>query len=210
MKILIGDDHTVVRKGLTQIIREMTDVSIIDEAENGFEVLEAVKAKEYDILILDIAMPDRNGWDVLNDLKTTNPNLPILILSTYPEELYGIRSIKSGASGYLNKSSAAEELVDAIRIIASGRKYISRSLANIMATSLDGNTKKLPHENLTDRELQVFRLLAEGKNPVDIAKELSLSQKTVSTHKKNILEKMNLRGVADLAIYAERNNLLIK
>ncbi len=210
MKILVADDHSVVRKGLIQIINEMSDVSTIDEAVNGFEVLEKTKLRNYDLLVLDLSMPDKNGFDVLKDLKIQKPNLPVLVLSTYPEELFAIRSFKAGALGYLNKNSAPDELVKAIRKVSSGGKYISESLKDNLAEHFGEEINQLPHERLTDREIQVFQMIAEGKSSLQISQDLSLSSKTISTHKSNILEKMDLTNTAQIVIYAIQNNLIDK
>ncbi len=208
MKILVADDHSVVRKGLIQIINEMDEVSSIDEAENGFEVLEKTKSTDYDLLVLDLSMPDKNGLDVLKDLKIQKPKLRTLVLSTYPEELFAIRSFKAGASGYLNKNSAPDELEKAIRKVSSGGKYVSESLTASMAEHFGGAFNQLPHQRLTDRELQVFQMIAEGKPTSQISKDLSLSGKTISSHKTNILEKMDLKSSADIVQYAILNKLI--
>lgn len=207
MRILIADDHSVVRKGLVQIISEIDDISEIDEAKDGYEALSKVKENDYDLLVLDISMPNKNGLDVLKDLKNLKLKLPVLVLSTYPEELFAVRAFKSGASGYLNKNSAPEELSNAIKIVMSGAKYISKALAEKIASNMGDDANKLPHEKLSDRELNIFRLIAEGRTPTEIANELSLSKKTVSAHKSNILVKMNLKSAADITIYAMNNNL---
>lgn len=209
MRILIADDHSVVRKGLVQIISEMDEISKIDEAKDGYEALSKVKENDYDLLVLDISMPNKNGLDVLKDLRNLHSKLPILVLSTYPEELFAVRSFKSGASGYLNKNSAPEELSNAMKIVMSGAKYISKTLAEKIASNIGEDENKLPHEKLSDRELNIFRLIAEGRTPTEIAKELSLSKKTVSAHKSNILSKMDLKNTADITIYAMNNNLFI-
>lgn len=208
MKVLVADDHSVVRKGLIMIVKEMPEVVHVDEAKNGFEALSMVESNNYDALILDISMPDKNGLDVLSDLKISNPDLPVLVLSTYPEELYAVRAFKAGASGYLNKNAASDELAIAIRKVASGRKYISSTLAEQLALSIGSDSKKLPHERLSDREFQVFRLVAEGKTLNQIAESLFLSSKTISTYKTRILEKMNLNTSAEITRYAINNKLI--
>jgi DNA-binding NarL/FixJ family response regulator len=208
MKVLVADDHSIVRKGLIQLIEEMPEVSQIDESEDGSEVIEKVKSNQYDLLILDLSMPKKNGLDVLKDLKILNPNLNILVLSTYPEELFASRSLKAGASGYLTKNSAPEELVNAIRKVSAGRKYISSIFAESLADQFS-EPNLLPHQKLSDRELQIFQMLAERKTSQQICEVLSLSNKTVSTHKINIFKKMGLNSVTDLVMYALRNNLTI-
>jgi DNA-binding NarL/FixJ family response regulator len=208
MKILVADDHSVVRKGLIQIMNEMDDISSIDEAVNGFEVLEKTRLTDYDLLVLDLSMPDKNGLDVLKDLKIQKPYLRTLVLSTYPEELFAIRSFRAGASGYLNKNSAPDELEKAIRKVIGGGRYVSESLADSMVEHFGREFNQLPHQKLSDRELQVFQMIAEGKQTSQISKDLSLSRKTISSHKTNILEKMNLKSSADIVQYAIRNKLV--
>ena len=208
MKILVADDHSVVRKGLIQIIKEMPEVAEVDEAENGAQVFEKIGAEEYDLVVLDISMPDKSGLDVLQELKITNPDLHILILSTYPEDLYAIRALKAGASGYLNKNTAPEELSKAIRKVALGGKYISRTLAEKLAFNIGDDADKLPHEKLSDREFQVLCLIASGKTLSQIADELFLSSKTISTYRSRILEKMNIDSNSGIINYAIKNSLI--
>lgn len=208
MKILVADDHSVVRKGLIQIIKEMPEVAEVDEAENGAQVFEKISAEEYDLVVLDISMPDKSGLDVLQELKITNPDLHILILSTYPEDLYAIRALKAGASGYLNKNTAPEELGKAIRKVALGGKYISRTLAEKLAFNIGDDADKLPHEKLSDREFQVLCLIASGKTLSQIAEELFLSSKTISTYRARILEKMNIESNSSIINYAIKNKLI--
>ncbi len=208
MKILVADDHSVVRKGLIQIVKEMHEVAEVEEAVNGLEVLDKVKSTKYDLIILDISMPDKSGLDVLIELKNYYGNLPVLILSTYPEELYAIRALKAGASGYLNKSTAAEELASAIRRVAKGEKYVSTTLAEKLAFSFGEDKNKLPHEKLSDREFQVLLLIASGKSLSQIAESLFLSSKTISTYRARILEKMDLTNNAEITNYAIKTNLV--
>ena len=208
MKILVADDHTVVRKGLMQIVKDMPEVSVVDEAANATEVMQKVEEKTYDLLVLDISMPGKSGLDVLKDLKISFPDLHVLMLSTYPEELYAVRALKAGASGYLNKNTATEELTVAIRKAASGRKYISSTLAEQLATNIVSSSNKLPHERLSDREFQVFRLVAEGKTLTEISESLFLSSKTISTYKTRILEKMDFKTSTEITRYAITNKLI--
>lgn len=208
MKILVADDHSVVRKGLIQIIKEMHEVVEVEEAVNGLEVLDKVKSTKYDLIILDISMPDKSGLDVLIELKNYYDNLPVLILSTYPEELYAIRALKAGASGYLNKSTVVEELASAIRRVAKGEKYVSTTLAEKLAFSFGEDKNELPHEKLSDREFQVLLLIASGKSLSQIAELLFLSSKTISTYRARILEKMDLTNNAEITNYAIKNNLV--
>jgi len=208
MKILIADDHTVVRKGLMEIVKDMPEVEEVDEAANATDVMQKVENKIYDVLVLDISMPGKSGLDILKDLKISVPDLHVLMLSTYPEELYAVRALKAGASGYLNKNTATEELTIAIRKVAAGRKYISSSLAEQLAVNIGSNSDKLPHERLSDREFQVFRLVAEGKTLTEISESLFLSNKTVSTYKTRILEKMDLKSSTEITRYAITNQII--
>lgn len=209
IRILIADDHPVIRKGLVQIIEDATGLIIEDEASNGYEVLEKIRTNNFDVIILDISMPGLNGLEVLKQIKIIKSNLPVLILSMYPEEQYAIRALKAGASGYLTKESAPEELVKAILKITNGGKYISSSLAEILAFDFLGEKNKMAHELLSDREFQVMSMIASGKTVSEIADELSLSVKTVSTYRSRILSKMNLNNNAELTHYAFENNLIM-
>jgi len=207
LKILVADDHPVVRRGLKQIIAATPDMAVGDEASNGWEVLDKVRATEYDVVLLDIAMPGKNGIDVLTELKHEKPRVRFLMLSMYPEEQFAVRALRAGASGYLTKDSAPDELIDAIRKVAAGGKYVSSSLAERLA-SLVQETERPLHETLSDREYQVMRLIASGKTVTEIAKELSLSVKTISTYRSRILEKMQMKNSAGLVHYAIENHLI--
>ena len=208
IKILIADDHAIVREGLKQILSETPDLVVVAEASSGQEVLEKISKNDLDLVILDIAMPGRGGLDILKEIKTQKPRLPVLMLSMYPEEQYAIRVLKSGASGYLTKESAPSELVMAIRQISQGKKYISPSLAEKLAIDLELSPDKLPHEILSDREYQVMCMIASGKTLKEIADGLSLSIKTISTYRSRILEKMNMKTNAELTHYAIKSNLV--
>jgi DNA-binding NarL/FixJ family response regulator len=208
IKILIADDHAIVREGLKQILSESPDLIVVAEASSGQEVLEKISKSDLDLVVLDIAMPGRGGLDILKEIKTQRPRLPVLMLSMYPEEQYAIRVLKSGASGYLTKESAPSELVMAIRQISQGKKYISPSLAEKLAIDLEINPDKMPHEILSDREYQVMCMIASGKTLKEIADGLSLSIKTISTYRSRILEKMNMKTNAELTHYAIKNNLV--
>ena len=208
IKILIADDHSVVRAGLKQIISGIPDMAIVDEAGNANVVIDKIRNNDYSVVVLDIAMPGKSGLDTLKEIKAERPGLPVLMLSMYPEDQYAIRVLKSGAAGYLTKESAPEELVTAIRTVANGKKYISPSLAEKLVINLDSDGKKEPHELLSDREYQVLRMIASGKAVSEIADELSLSVKTISTYRSRILEKMNLKNNAELTTYAIQNNLV--
>jgi DNA-binding NarL/FixJ family response regulator len=208
IKILIVDDHSVVREGLKQIISGNTDMAVDGEARNGDEALDKIKQHYYSVVILDISMPGKNSLDTMKEIRLAQPQLPVLILSMYPEDQYAVRFFRAGASGYLTKKSAPEELVNAIRTVAKGRKYVSPSLAEALVMDLDTQTGRPLHEALSDRELQVLRMMASGKTAGDIAEELSLSGKTVSTYRSRILEKLRLKNTAELINYAIQNRLV--
>jgi two-component system invasion response regulator UvrY len=208
IKILIADDHPIVRAGFKQVIADMPDMLVADEAGNGQEVLNLIGKKDYDLVLLDISMPGRNGLEILKDLKSEKPKLPVLILSIYPEEQYAVRALRAGASGYMTKASAANELIAAIRKISAGGKYISASLAEKLAFYLDGDTTRPPHETLSDREYQVMLMIASGKTVTEIADELCLSVKTISTYRTHILEKMKMKNNAEITLYAVQNKLV--
>jgi len=207
-KILIVDDHAIVREGLKKILNCFTAVEEIEEACNGKEALEKIRKKEFNIVLLDISLPDGNGLDILKQIKKIKPNLQVLILSIHPEERYAIRTLKAGASGYLTKDRVPQELVKAVREILKGRKYITSSLAEKLVQNLENRTKKPLHENLSDREYQVLCLIASGKTVKEIAKELYLSEKTISTYRTRILEKMKMKNNAELIYYAIKHGLV--
>ena len=208
IKILIADDHPIVRQGLKQILSEEPDIEVVGEAQNSQEVLELVRKQHWDIVILDITMPGRGGLDVLKELKHERPKLPVLMLSVHPEDQYAVRALKAHASGYLTKDSAPEELVKAIRKILRGGKYISSTLAEKLAFDLETETDKPLHETLSDRESQVMLMIASGKTISQIAEELSLSVKTIGTYRTRILEKMKLKTNAELTHYVFKNKLI--
>ena len=207
-KILLVDDHSIVRSGLRSLIELESDMRVEGEAASGLEALQKVRSDDYDIVVLDISMPDKNGVDTLHDLKNVAPDLPVLILSGYAEQQYALNLIRSGCKGYLSKDAAPEEIIKAIRTICNGRLYISAALAELMATELTQPTDKKLHETLSDREFQVFFKLASGKSVTAIGEELFISVKTVSTYRARILEKMNLKTNADLTYYAIKNELV--
>lgn len=208
MKVLIADDHSIVREGLKQILKEVISNAVIDEAINGDEALEFIKKQEYDFVIMDISMPGKSGLDVLNIIKEREIVSKILVLTMHPQEQYAIRALKLGASGYLCKSSLYEELAIAIKTILNGKRYISTSLAeSILFDSLEDRNKS-PHEKLSERQFQIMRMLANGKSVSEIASQLFISDKTVRTHRIRILEKMNLKNNAELIVYALKNNLI--
>jgi DNA-binding NarL/FixJ family response regulator len=208
IKILIADDHPVVRQGLKQILADETDMEVSGEAANANELLEKVRREPWDIVLLDITMPGRGGLEVLKDLRREHAKLPVLVLSIHPEDQFGVRVLKAGASGYLTKDSATEELVKAIRKVCAGGKYISPLLAEQLAVRLDADEPRSPHEILSDREYQVMCLIASGKRVGDVAKELSLSVKTISTYRLRVLEKMGVHTNAELTRYAIERALI--
>ncbi len=208
IKILIADDHAVVRRGLSHIISESADMELVGVAEDGLEALAKVQELDIDVLLMDYDMPGKNGLDVLSQVKTIKPRLAVIILSIFPEEHYGARFLKAGASGYLGKSAAPEQLVEAVRKVAGGGTYIGSALADKLVFELKGESEGAPHERLTDREFQVFYRIATGKKLKDIAGELAISINTVSTYRSRILEKLDLESNADLIHYALRNHLI--
>lgn len=208
IKILIADDHAVVRRGLKQILAEEPNMAVFGEACNAQEVLKNVREQNWDIVILDITMPDRSGLEVLKELKNIRPKLPVLILSIHPEEQYAVRVLKAGAAGYMTKESAPEELVKAVRKVIRGSKYISPSLVEKLAFDLETDSEKPLHETLSDREYQVMCMIASGKTVKEIAKKLYLSVKTISTHRARILGKMKMKTNAELTHYAVKNRLV--
>jgi len=207
-RILIADDHAILRKGLRRILTEMEGGFDIDEASNGHEVIKMVREKDYDLVLLDISMPGLSGLDALKEIKVLNPRLPVLILTMHPEEQYALRALKAGASGCLTKESVPDELMMAIRKVLRGGKYLSNSLAERLAFAFDEGADRPPHELLSDREYQVFCLIAAGKGLTEIAEEMSLSVKTVSTYRSRILEKMKMKSNAELIHYAIKNKLV--
>lgn len=207
-KVLIADDHAVVRRGLKQFFQERTDMVVAGEASNGLEVLEMVRREDWDVLVLDISLPLRNGMEVLQEVRRMKPHLPVLMLSVYPEEQFGLRVLKAGAAGYLNKASALDELVTAINRIVGGGKYISPALAERFAHELSGDLNRAPHELLSDREYDVMRMLGAGKPPGYIAQELVLSVKTISTYRARVLNKLNLKSNAELIRYVMEHDLV--
>lgn len=208
IRLIIADDHTVVRKGLKQIFEETPDIEVTDEAPTGMELLEKIKKDSFDVVLLDISMPGRDGLDVLKVLKTDMPELPVLIFTMYPEEQYALRVLKAGASGYLNKESSPEELIDAIRKVSEGRKYISPYLAELLASNLETSGEAPLHDNLSDREFQVMCMIASGKTVTEIARQLSLSINTISTYRLRILDKLNMKSNAEITHYAIKNQLV--
>ncbi len=208
IRILIADDHSVVRQGLERILMKEFPSALVEQVADGEDMVNKVMQSEWDLVISDLSMPGRSGLDALQQIKELNPKLPILILSVHPEEHYAIRVLKAGASGYLNKNMAPEELVNAVHRVLLGRKYITPSIAEKLAEQINGETGQMPHEQLSDREFEVLKLVASGRSLTEIADTLSISATTVSTYRARIMTKMNLKTNADLTRYAMTNNLL--
>lgn len=208
IKILIADDHPVVREGLKQVISKASDMQVADEAVNGQEALTKISEQKFDVVVLDVGMPGRDGLEILKDINRDHPKLPVLVLSMYPEDQVAIRALNAGASGYMNKETAPKELVNAIRKIYLGGKYVSESLAEKFASGLYMHAKETPQEQLSDREFQVLRMIASGKETSEIADELFISVKTVRTYRDRILEKLNLKNDVEITHFAMKHNLL--
>ncbi len=208
MKVLIADDHAVVREGLKQIILDTFGDGTIRQAGTGQAALEAVRAEPWDLLILDLNMPDKDGLEVLKDALALHPRLPVVVLSFHPEEQYAVRAFKAGARAYLSKETAPDQLVAAIRTVLAGRKYVSAALAERLVGDLTGEAGRALHEALSDRELQVLRLLGSGKTVSEIADQICLSVKTVSTYRARLLEKLQLTTTAQLIRYALDHKLV--
>ncbi len=207
MNVVIADDHAVVRRGLKQILLDRYPGASVAEADNAQGVLDLVSEQHWDIVVLDISMPGKSGVEVLKELKKLHPRLPVLILTTHPEEQYAIRMLRAGADAYITKETAPEQLLAAIQKVMSGGKYISHSVAELLAAKLSVAEESVPHETLSDREYQVLRLIAAGKTIGHIAGELSLSANTISTYRARILEKMRMTTNADLTRYVIENGL---
>lgn len=207
IKVLIADDHPVVRQGLHQILSEHQETFVIGEAENCLDAIRQVRNERWDVVLLDISMPGKGGLDALKQIKNERPQTQVLIFTIHPEDHYGLRALKAGAAGYLTKACGPDTITAAILRVAQGGKYITQSLAERLAGALDADFERPPHEVLTDREFQIFNLLATGKTVSEIAAALALSVKTISTHRTKILAKMNLRNNAELMHYFMRNGL---
>ncbi len=207
IKVLVADDHTIVREGLKQILARSGDLVVAGEAANGNDVLRMVREQDWDVLVTDMSMPGRNGLELIKLVKAARPNLPVLVLSMYGEEQFAVRAIRAGASGYLNKESASDQLVVAIRRIAGGGVHVSPVVAEALLRNVRDGERRLPHEQLSDRELKVLQMIAGGQSVNDIAAKLNLSPKTVSTHKARLLEKMHMTNQAELIRYALEHRL---
>lgn len=209
IRILIADDHPLLRAGLRQILQRHPDIEVRGEAEDYNGILARLRESEYDVMLLDVSLPGKNGIEILKALREIYPGLKVLVVSTHPEDQYGLRALRAGAAGYLTKSISLENLVEAVREIAQGRRYISKELAALLADSVGRKDTDAPaHETLSDRELQTLRLIAAGRKPAEIATELALSPKTVSVYRARILDKLGLKSNAELARYAQRHGLV--
>ncbi len=208
IRIIIADDHAVVRTGLKQIIESDPNLRVTGEASSGFELIEKIQEGNYDVVLLDISMPGKDGLETLKDIKRIKPKLPVLIFTVYPEDQYAVRLLKAGAAGYLNKECEPEELIEAIHRVAMGRKYVSENLAEILAQKIEETSSVPLHESLSDREFQVLCMIASGKTIKQIAEELQLSSNTISTYRIRILEKMKMKNNAELTHYAIKNGLV--
>lgn len=208
IEVLIADDHELIRRGLKQLLDDTDDLRVTGEANSGMEAVAMIRENRYDVVLLDISMPDKHGIDVLKQIKGLRSSLPVLILSMHPEEQYALRSMKTGAAGYLNKQSAPAQLVTAIRQVAQGKKYISNELAQQLAEGLTQGYQELSHQTLSNREYQTLCLLAQGKKLSEMAEIMSLSPKTVSVYRLRLLEKMNLKSNAEAIHYAINNHLI--
>lgn len=209
INIFIADDHALIREGIKKILSTVSDLNLVGETADPNEISELLKKVSCDILILDLSMPGKDGLDVLKELKNFSPQTKILIMTMHPEDQFAKRTLKAGASGYLTKESAPDELITAIRRIASGRKYVSQNLAEKLAQDLEDNSDKPVQDLLSDREFQILKMIASGKSQIDIADELSISASTVNTYRSRILEKLNLQTTADLIHFAYQNKLIM-
>lgn len=207
IRILIADDHAIVREGLRKIVAADEQLTVVGEAQNGAELLNLVRGQSVDVVVLDLSMPGRNGLETLKDLKRDYPSLPVIILSMHPEDQYAVRAFRAGAAGYMNKESAPEELVKAIRKAFHGGKYISAEVAELLAEYVETKIVGEPHKSLSDREFEVFKMLASGKTVGQIGDDMHLSVKTISTYRARILEKMQMTTNAELTRYALDFNL---
>lgn len=208
MRVLIADDHAVVRRGLIQLLTDEYRTLSVSEARNAGEVFNLAREQDWDIIILDISMPGASGLEVLKELKRGRPRVPVLILTSHPEEQYAIRVLKAGAAGYMTKESAPEHLIEGIRKVTGGGRYVGPKLAELLAASIGNDQEKQPHERLSDREYRVLCLIGSGKTVGEIAGDLFLSAKTVSTYRARILEKMGMKTSAELTYYALKNGLV--
>jgi two-component system invasion response regulator UvrY len=208
IRALVADDHAIVRRGLVDLFGGSGDIVVGGEATNARELLDLVDKSSWDVVVLDINLPDRSGLDLLGDMKRLRPDLPVLILTMYAEEQFAVRAMRAGAAGYVTKESAPEELIQAVRKVVNRGRYVSPELAERLAHWIDGGSEKPPHETLSTREFQIFLMLASGRTVSQAADDICISVKTVSTYRARVLEKMNLKTNADLTLYAVRNRLV--
>jgi DNA-binding NarL/FixJ family response regulator len=208
VRVLIADDHAILRRGLRQIIEETEDLSVVGEAESSAQALQHLRTQPCDVVLLDISMPDRNGMDTLGVITREHPKVAVLMLSTYPESQYAVRALRGGAAGYLNKQSAPAQLVTAIRQVATGKKYVTPGVAEELARHVQADSDRPPHELLSNREYQTMCMIAGGRTVSEIAQQLSLSVKTVSVYRARILAKLGLTSNAAIAHYAITNKLV--
>jgi two-component system invasion response regulator UvrY len=208
IRVLVADDHPLLRSALKQVISREPDLTVAGEAEDSEQVLQEIEEKPYDFVILDLSMPGRGGLDVLKEIRRLKPSVPVLVLSMYPEEQFAVRAIRGGANGYLSKDCAPADVVNAIRKVLSGKKYVSANLAEMLADALDSKDDRTPHEMLSDREFQVLCKIGAGQTVSQIAAEMALSVKTVSTYRSRLLEKMHMSNSAELARYAIMKGLV--
>jgi two-component system, NarL family, invasion response regulator UvrY len=208
IKVLVADDHAVVRRGLREILSSTGDILVGGEAATAPDVLRLVREQRWDVVVLDISLPEGNGLDLTADIRRERPDTPVLILTMHSAQQYAIRAIKAGAAGFLTKESAPDKLIDAVRKIASGGRYVSTELAETLASVLAGEASGEPHERLSDREFEILKMLASGKTVSQVASQLALSVKTISTHRTRLLKKMNMKTNAELTHYAVRNGLI--
>lgn len=207
-RVIIADDHALVRRGFAELLREMSDLEVVAEAASGDELLALVRERPADVVVMDMNMPGPSGLDLVKSLKAERPGLPLLVLSAHPEDQYAVRVVRAGAMGYLTKASAEADLVDAVRRVAEGKRFLTRTLAEALLDALDANAEEVPHAALSDREYQVLRLLASGNTVGGIAEQLSLSVKTISTYRARLLQKMGMSNNAELTRYALENDLV--
>lgn len=208
IKVFIADDHTLIREGIKNLIENEPDLKFVGETSNPFEIIDKCRNTNADLVILDLSMPGKSGLDVLKDIKAVTPNIKVLIMTMMPEDQFAKRTLKAGASGYITKDSPPNDIIDAIRRVAAGRKYVSISLAEKLAESLDTNADKLPSDLLSDREFQIFKMIASGRKQTEIADDLSLSISTVNTYRKRIFDKFKFKSNAELIHFAINNKLL--
>lgn len=208
IRVLIADDHAIIRQGLKQILSETDDLEVTGEADGGIPAVQMIRDHQYDVVLMDISMPDRNGIDALKLIRKENPRVPVLMLSMHPEEQYAIRALRAGAAGYLSKQGAPEQLVTAIRQVASGKKYVSAAVAEELANAINEDLDRPAHEKLSDREYQTLCMISSGKTLTQIAEELNLSVKTVSVYRSRLLEKMKLHNNAELTHYGLKHGLV--